>query len=305
MSNVFEGVRKGIILAGGSGTRLYPITLGCSKQLVPVYDKPMIYYPLSVLMRAGIREILLISTPVDLPAFQRLFRDGSDYGIRMHYAEQPTPRGLADAFLLGETFLQGAPATLILGDNLFYGAEFINAMASANERPDGFRGATIFGYRVANPRDYGVVEFDKEGRVLSLEEKPEVPKSNYAVPGIYCYDDQVVEFAKRLKPSARGELEITDLNRMYLERGQLQVITLGRGVAWLDTGNPDALLEASHFVQTIQHRTNLRIACIEEIAYDNGWIDGEGLARLASMQEKTEYGRYLGSLLSAGGARDL
>ena len=288
--------RKGIILAGGSGTRLYPITRSVSKQLLPVYDKPMVYYPLSVLMAADIREVLIISTPRDLPAFRILFGDGSQLGMAFSYEEQSAPRGLADAFIVGESFLDGAPSSLILGDNLFYGAQFTEMIIKAAARTEG---ATIFGYPVANPREYGVVEFDANGQVLSLEEKPALPKSKFAVPGIYLYDEQVVELAKHLPPSARGELEITDLNRLYLEAGQLRVELLGPGNAWLDTGEPDAMLEAAQFVQTIQHRTNLRVACIEEIAYSKGWIDEAGLALLARANAKTQYGQYLSNLLES------
>ncbi len=281
---------KGIILAGGSGTRLYPLTRSVSKQLMPVYDKPMIYYPLSVLMLSGIRDILIISTPGDLPQFQRLFGDGSQLGLRLAYREQPSPDGLAQAFLIGADFLDGSPACLILGDNLFYGHDLSQALQRTVGRT---RGATIFGYRVANPADYGVVEFDADGKVLSLEEKPALPRSNYAIPGLYFYDDQVVELARRLKPSVRGELEITDLNRCYLEMGTLRVERLGRGTAWLDTGTPDSLLEAANFVQAIQHRQGLKIACIEEIAFEQGWIDAAALRDLITRLGKTPYAEYL------------
>ena len=281
---------KGIILAGGSGTRLYPLTRSVSKQLMPVYDKPMIYYPLSVLMLAGIRDILIISTPADLPQFQRLFGDGKQLGINLEYREQPSPDGLAQAFLIGADFLAGAPACLILGDNLFYGHDMAEALLRSVRRE---HGATIFGYRVADPTAYGVVEFDPGGHVLSLEEKPADPRSDYAVPGLYFYDSRVVEMARRLKPSPRGELEITDLNRLYLEEGSLLVERLGRGTAWLDTGTHDSLLEAANFVQAIQHRQGLKIACIEEIAYEQGWIDAAGLAALIKALGKTAYADYL------------
>ena len=281
---------KGIILAGGNGTRLYPLTRSVSKQLMPVYDKPMIYYPLSVLMLSGIREILIISTPNDLPQFERLFGDGRQFGLRIDYRVQPSPDGLAQAFLIGADFLDGAPACLILGDNLFYGHDLAEALSRSVCRT---HGATIFGYRVADPTAYGVVEFSSDGTVLSLEEKPSAPRSDYVVPGIYFYDGQVVEMARRLQPSARGELEITDLNRLYLEAGQLHVERLGRGTAWLDTGTHDSLLEAANFVQAIQHRQGLKIACIEEIAYEQGWIDAAGLAQLIERLGKTEYARYL------------
>ncbi len=281
---------KGIILAGGSGTRLYPLTRTVSKQLMPVYDKPMIYYPLSVLMLSGIREILIISTPDDLPQFERLFGDGSQLGLKLSYRVQPSPDGLAQAFLIGADFLDGAPACLILGDNLFYGHDLSEALGRSVCRTEG---ATIFGYRVADPTAYGVVEFDATGRVLSLEEKPAVPRSDYAVPGLYFYDSQVVELARQLRPSARGELEITDLNRVYLERGSLHVERLGRGTAWMDTGTHDSLLQAANFVQAIQARQGLKIACIEEIAYEHGWIDAAGLAGLIQRLGKTTYADYL------------
>lgn len=288
-------LRKGIILAGGSGSRLHPLTLATSKQLMPVYDKPMIYYPISVLMLAGIREILVISTPHDLPAFERLLGDGSQFGVSFSYTAQPAPEGLAQAFLLGESFLAGAPSALVLGDNLFFGNEFGRILAQA----DSWRqGATIFGYEVSNPSAYGVIEFDAEGRALSLEEKPAKPKSRWAVPGLYFYDDRVVAFAKALKPSARGELEITDLNRCYLEDGSLRVERFGRGTAWLDTGTHDSLLEASHFVQTIQKRQGLRIACLEEIAFQKGWLTVGQLAQGASSLGKSSYAEYLLEVVS-------
>jgi len=289
--------RKGIILAGGSGTRLYPLTIAVSKQLMPVYDKPMVYYPLSVLMLAGIREVLIISTPTDLPNFKKLLGDGSSLGLKFSYAEQPSPDGLAQAFhIAGDTgFLKGEPSALVLGDNLFYGAEFVTSLAEASARTTG---ATIFGYHVANPTDYGVVEFAKDGRVLSLEEKPKQPKSNYAVPGLYFYDGDVVKLAQSLKPSARGELEITDLNRLYLQQGKLHVELFGRGTAWLDTGTHDSLIEAAQFVNVLENRTGLKIACIEEIAYKQGWIDRAGLEANIQKLGKSAYGQYLKRLLA-------
>ncbi len=289
--------RKGVILAGGSGTRLYPLTIAVSKQLMPVYDKPMVYYPLSVLMLAGIREVLIISTPTDLPNFKKLLGDGANLGMKFSYAEQPSPDGLAQAFhIAGDTgFLRGEPSALVLGDNLFYGAEFVNSLAEASARTSG---STIFGYHVANPTDYGVVEFAKDGRVLSLEEKPKQPKSNYAVPGLYFYDADVVKLAKSLKPSARGELEITDLNRLYLEQGRLHVELFGRGTAWLDTGTHDSLIEAAQFVHVLENRTGLKIACIEEIAYKHGWIDRAGLEANIQKLGKSAYGQYLKRLLA-------
>jgi len=289
--------RRGIILAGGSGTRLYPLTIATSKQLMPVYDKPMVYYPLSVLMLAGIREVLVISTPGDLPHFRKLLGSGEYLGMRFEYAEQPSPDGLAQAFLIGKEFLDGHPACLILGDNMFYGAELPERLLQASARESG---ATIFGYHVANPAEYGVVEFAQDGRVVSLEEKPKHPKSHYAVPGIYYFDDTVCEEASQLKPSARGELEITDLNRRYLERGALHVEVLGRGVAWLDTGTHDSLLEAANFVHAIQKRQGLKIAAIEEIAFEQGWINREQLANRAAALGKTEYATYLKTLAADG-----
>jgi glucose-1-phosphate thymidylyltransferase len=287
--------RKGIVLAGGSGTRLYPLTIAVSKQLMPVYDKPMVYYPISALMLAGIREILIISTPHDLPNFRKLLGDGSQFGVRFDYAEQAKPEGLAQAFLIGEEFLQGGSAALVLGDNLFYGSQFRRAIESAGRQESG---ATIFGYYTATPEIYGVVEFDGNGRAVSLEEKPAVPKSNYAVPGIYFYDRQVCGLARGLKPSKRGELEITDLNRIYLERGELRVEVLGRGTAWLDTGSPDALAEATDFVKVIQHRQGLKIACLEEIAFSKGWLSMDDLLDWAGRLGKTEYADYLKKLAS-------
>jgi len=290
--------RKGIILAGGSGTRLYPLTIAVSKQLMPVYDKPMIYYPLSVLMLAGIREVLIISTPTDLPLFRKLLGDGASIGMKFAYAEQPSPDGLAQAFTIaGDTgFLTGQETSaLVLGDNLFYGADFVRAITEAGQRMDG---ATIFGYHVANPTAYGVVEFDPQGKVLSLEEKPTQPKSNYAVPGLYFYDQHVVPLARSLKPSKRGELEITDLNRVYLEKGQLQVEIFGRGTAWLDTGTHDSLVEAATFVNVLENRTGLKLACLEEIAFKSGWIDRAGLEANIKKLGKSSYGEYLRRLLS-------
>ena len=281
---------KGIILAGGSGTRLYPLTMVTSKQLLPVYDKPMIYYPLSTLMLAGIRDILIISTPTDLPNFERLLGDGSDYGINLSYVVQPSPDGLAQAFLLGEDFIAGDSCAMILGDNFFYGHGFSKTLRQASAKT---HGATVFGYYVTDPERFGIVEFDENGKAVSIEEKPEKPKSNYCVTGLYFYDNRVCEFAKKIKPSARGELEITDLNRMYLEDGSLDVITLGRGFAWLDTGTVDALNEASEYVKVVETRQSVKIAAIEEIAYENGWIDKEKLLLSAQKYGKSPYGAHL------------
>ena len=281
---------KGIILAGGAGTRLYPLTKAMSKQMMPVYDKPMIYYPLSILMLAHIRDILIISTPRDLPAFKELFGDGSQLGLNMSYAIQESPRGLADAFIIGEEFIGTDSVALILGDNIFYGQSFSKVLRQVTLRE---KGATIFGYYVRDPKEYGVVEFDENGRAISIEEKPEKPKSNYAVPGLYFYDNDVVEIAKNVKPSARGEIEITSVNNVYLERGDLYVETLGRGFAWLDTGSHDMLLDAADFVRAFQKRQGMYISCIEEIAYRRNFIDKQQLEKLAEPLLKTDYGKYL------------
>ena len=291
---------RGIVLAGGAGTRLHPMTLAISKQLLPIYDKPMIYYPLSALMLAGIRDILVISTPHDLPHFQRLLGDGTGFGIALSYAEQPVPNGLAQAFVIGRRFLDGGRAALVLGDNIFYGHGFQAALHSAADRD---RGATIFAYPVRDPERFGVVEFDARGRALSLEEKPARPKSHFAVPGLYFYDEDVVDLAAALEPSARGEYEITDLNRAYLRRGDLQVEMLGRGFAWLDTGTPDSLLQAAAFVQTLQERQGLKIACLEEIALASGYLTADEIRRRAA-DMKSDYGSYLRTLVAQGDAID-
>ena len=290
----FTSKRKGIVLAGGSGTRLYPCTIAVSKQLMPIYDKPMIYYPISLLMLAGIRDILIISTPQDTPLFQRLLGNGSDFGLKFEYEVQPRPEGLAQAFLIGEKFLGDSPAALVLGDNLFYGHSLVKRVKAADARQEG---ASVFGYPVSNPTAYGVVEFADDGRVLSIEEKPKKPKSNYAIPGLYFYDSRVVEFAKQIKPSARGELEITDLNQVYLDRGELNVELLGRGTAWLDTGTHKSLLDAAEFVRVIEERQGLKMACLEAIAYEQGWLMRDALAERIDFLGKTSYATYLRTLL--------
>ena len=288
---------KGIVLAGGSGTRLYPITKGISKQLIPIFDKPMIYYPISVLMLAGIREILIISTPFDLPGFKRLLGDGSQFGVKFEYAEQPSPDGLAQAFIIGEEFIGDDSVAMVLGDNIFAGHGLTKRLHAAVENAKTGKGATVFGYYVDDPERFGIVEFDKDGKAISIEEKPEHPKSNYCVTGLYFYDNKVVEYAKNLKPSARGELEITDLNRIYLEEGQLNVELLGQGFTWLDTGTHESLVDATNFVKTMEQHQHRKIACLEEIAYLNGWITKDDVLKVYEILKKNQYGQYLKDVL--------
>ncbi len=298
-------VMKGIVLAGGSGTRLYPITKGVSKQLIPIFDKPMVYYPISVLMQAGIREILIISTPSDLPAFRRLLGDGSDFGVEFSYAEQPSPDGLAQAFIIGEEFIGDDSACLVLGDNIFHGSGFGEMLVEAVKAAEEEGKATVFGYRVSDPQRYGVAEFDADGNCLSIEEKPEHPKSNYAVTGLYFYPNSVVEIAKSIRPSARGELEITTVNQRFLEEGKLKVQTLGQGFAWLDTGTHDSLAEASIYIEAIEKRQGVKVACLEALAFGKGWIDAEKMRELAAPMLKNQYGQYLMKVVeeSIGGGR--